>query len=106
MLHPKILNGIIDKVVKYYGPDKIIIFGSYAKEYNTQASDIDLMVIKDTPLPKEIRGREMMHLFFGHIIPIDFHFYTHAEFEEEKRKPYSLAHTIEKTGKIVYEKGN
>jgi len=104
MLHPKILNGILHNIVTYYDPEKVVIFGSYAKDYNTSASDIDLLVIKDTHLPKATRGRELQHLFFDHIIPIDFHFYTNAEFEEERNIPCSFAHSIEQTGKIIYEK--
>lgn len=105
MLHPKLLNGIVYTVVKYYDPEKIIIFGSYAKEQHHPGSDIDLLVIKDTHLPKESRGREMQHFFFDHIIPIDFHFYTNLEFDEEKMIPHSFAHSIDQTGKVIYEKG-
>ena len=105
MLHPKILKSIVHVIVRYYDPEKIVIFGSYAKENHHQGSDIDLLVIKDTPLPKETRGLELQHLFLDHIIPIDFHFYTNVEFEEERIIPYSFAYSIDLTGKIVYAKG-
>jgi uncharacterized protein len=104
MVHPKILKGIIHNIVTYYDPEKIVIFGSHAKDYNTHSSDLDLLVIKDSHLPKESRGREVQHLFFDHIIPIDFHFYTKEEFEEERIITYSFAHSIDQTGKIIYEK--
>ena len=106
MIPQKLLEEIIHKIVRYYNPDKIIIFGSYAKDYHTQKSDIDILVLKDTDIPKYARGRELQHFFFGDVIPVDFHFYTNEEFDEEGRIEYSFAHSIQKTGKLLYEKNH
>jgi uncharacterized protein len=104
MLPQKVMDDIVPIILRYYDPEKIILFGSYAKNTDTSGSDIDLLIIKDTPLPKEIRGRELHQFFFDHIIRIDFHFYTNQEFEEEKSKAYSFAHSIDQTGRVIYEK--
>jgi predicted nucleotidyltransferase len=104
MLPQKLIEEITHKIVRYYNPDKVIVFGSYAKDYNTHKSDIDIMVLKDTDVPKSARGRELQHFFFGSVIPIDFHFYTNEEFDEEKNVPHSFAHSIYETGKEIYVK--
>jgi len=106
MLPQKLVEEITHKIVRYYNPDKIIVFGSYAKGNNTQKSDIDILVLKDTDLPKYARGRELQHFFLDSIIPVDFHFYTKEEFDEERNIPYSFAFSIDQTGKIIYEKKN
>lgn len=43
-----IILRIVDKIKKDYGPDKIILFGSYAYGVPDKDSDIDLLIIKDT----------------------------------------------------------
>ncbi len=98
------VNEIVQKIVKYYAPDKIVIFGSHAKDRNTSRSDIDILVLKDSALPKEVRGREVKNLFLNSFVPIDFHFYTCREFDEEKQIKYSFAHSINETGMVVYDK--
>ena len=40
---------IADKIKQEYRPDKIILFGSYAYGHPDRDSDIDLLIIKDTP---------------------------------------------------------
>ena len=44
----------ITTIIKQYGVQRIILFGSYAYGNPTEDSDIDLLVIKDIP-EKEIR---------------------------------------------------
>ena len=40
---------IVRRVVAEYGPQKIILFGSYAYGEPNEDSDIDLLIIKETP---------------------------------------------------------
>jgi predicted nucleotidyltransferase len=40
------IDKIIPIIVSIASPDKIILFGSYARGDNTEKSDIDLLVIK------------------------------------------------------------
>lgn len=54
----KIIKGIVDKIVKAYKPEKIILFGSYAYGNPTRDSDIDMLIIKRT------RKKSMDRWFF------------------------------------------
>jgi predicted nucleotidyltransferase len=40
---------MLAKLVAHYAPQKVILFGSYAYGKPDKDSDIDLLVIKDTP---------------------------------------------------------
>ena len=40
---------IVEKLKKEYQPEKIILFGSYAYGKSDRDSDVDLLIIKDTP---------------------------------------------------------
>jgi len=44
----EIILQIVEKIVKEYQPEKVILFGSYAYGAPDRDSDIDLLIIKDT----------------------------------------------------------
>jgi len=43
------IQKMVDKLVAEYQPEKIILFGSYAHGDPDSGSDVDLLIIKDTP---------------------------------------------------------
>ena len=45
----KIIQGILEKLLSGYAPQKVILFGSYAYGDPRPDSDIDLLIIKETP---------------------------------------------------------
>ena len=45
----EIIQDILDKLLTGYAPQKVILFGSYAYGDPTPDSDIDLLIIKETP---------------------------------------------------------
>ena len=42
------LKEAVDRIIKRFNPEKIILFGSYAYGKPTMDSDIDLMIVMDT----------------------------------------------------------
>jgi len=44
----KIIQGILEKLLTGYSPQKVILFGSYAYGDPQPGSDIDLLIIKET----------------------------------------------------------
>jgi len=44
-----IIQGILEKLVAGYSPETVILFGSHAYGDPRPESDIDLLIIKDTP---------------------------------------------------------
>ncbi len=44
-----IIFSLVDKIKKNYQPEKIILYGSYAYVKPHAESDIDFLIIKDTP---------------------------------------------------------
>jgi predicted nucleotidyltransferase len=98
------LKIIIDKVVAHYNPDKIVLFGSYAKGNPHDDSDLDLLIIKDTSLSRHARGRDVKGLFYGSMVPIDFVFCTNQEVEDSKHAIFSFVDRVLAMGKVLYEK--
>lgn len=100
------INDIVTKIAANYNPDKIILFGSYAKGCNNEDSDVDFILIKQTDLPKQRRGLEVRKLFYRIAIPMDFKIYTSKEFNDELNNKFSFLNSALKDSKVLYERKN
>lgn len=102
------MHNWIDKVVKiivdYYDPDQIILFGSYAKNKQTLQSDIDLLIVKETTLPRFYRGGEISNYLHRYPVKFDLLFYTPGELEQKMALKYSFIDSILKNGILLYKK--
>lgn len=58
----EILNDIVKRLVEGYAPQKVILFGSYARGEAGEDSDIDLLIIKDTEKSPLERWQEVKRL--------------------------------------------
>jgi len=98
------ISDIVKKIVTGYNPEKIILFGSHVTGNPDENSDLDLLVIKDTDLPRPQRAVEIRKMLYGVMIPIDLVVYTQTEIDESKDKSYSFVYEVLKTGKTLYER--
>ena len=104
MLTEKEIRNLIDRIVTRIQPQKVIIFGSYAKDTATSKSDLDILVIKETELPMANRADDLKPILSNSLVPVDVHIYTPEEVEEYGREPFSFINCILNSGKIVFEK--
>lgn len=91
-------------IVELYGPDKIMLFGSHAKNCDGPESDIDLLIIKDTDIPRIYRGLEVVSALKRYPIKFDLLFYTNPEVAAALAKKYSFLYSILKSGTILYQR--
>ena len=102
-----ITNEIIEElkmiIIRNEMPDKIILFGSYAKGTASEDSDLDLMVIKESNVPRPYRGKETRKQLSKFVIPKDIIFYTPQEIDEYKDIPSSFVADVLQTEKVIYE---
>jgi predicted nucleotidyltransferase len=103
MINQEKISNIVNKIATGYNPEKIILFGSYAIGNPDENSDLDLLIIKDSDLPRPQRTVEIRKMLYGSMVPIDLLVYTNKEIEESKNKTYGFIHEILKTGKTLYE---
>lgn len=106
MITDKKIEEIISKIIRNYDPDKIILFGSYAKGTANEDSDLDLIIVKNTDKPKHKRGKEVRKFLLGSLIPMDLKVYTPDEFENERSSDFSFLNSAIKDSLIVYERNN
>jgi len=106
MIEKDKISEIVNKIVSGYDPEKIILFGSYATENPNENSDLDLLVIKETDLPRPQRAVQVRRMIYGSMIPIDLIVYTPKEIDESKENKFSFVYEVLNTGKTIYERAS
>ena len=100
----KQIEEIVKRIVDNYKPEKIILFGSYAYGIPTKDSDLDLLIVKDSNLPRHKRAREIRKYLWGiSEIPKDIIVYTQEEIDDWKGVEEAFVTKVVKKGKILYE---
>jgi predicted nucleotidyltransferase len=98
------INGVVEKIIKGYNPEKIILFGSYSAGNPNENSDIDLFVVKDTDKPRPERAIELRKMLYGSKLPIDLIVYNQKEIDETRKNNIGLEMRYLETGKVMYER--
>lgn len=98
------ITEIVNRIATGYNPDKIILFGSYASGEQSEDSDLDLLVIKNSDLPRPQRALQVRKMLFGMMIPMDLIVYTPEEIALSRDNKYSFVYEILNTGKVLYER--
>lgn len=102
MMTAKEIDALVARVVAHIRPERVIVFGSYAKGTASDRSDLDLCVVVDTPLPPSRRADALRPLLAGYLVPIDIHIHTPEEMEECGKEEHSFLHSVLKSGNVVY----
>jgi predicted nucleotidyltransferase len=98
------LDKIIPLIVSAASPDRIILFGSYARGDNNAKSDIDLLIVKKgLKNGLKITGDLYMDFFHSDIdIAVDLLIIDSDKYEELKDKIGFVYKIIHKEGKVIY----
>ncbi|MCX6278088.1 MAG: nucleotidyltransferase domain-containing protein [Bacteroidetes bacterium] len=100
------INDIVARIATRFNPDKIILFGSYAVGNPNSDSDLDLLIIQETDLPRHKRSFDIQKALIGSKIPMDIIVFTNKEFEQGQKEKFSFISNAIKTSKILYEREN
>jgi predicted nucleotidyltransferase len=103
MISNEIIKELTLIIIESEKPDKIILFGSYAKGTANDESDLDLLVVKDSDLPRPFRGKETRKKLARYVFPKDILFYTPQEVNDYKNVSTSFIAEVLETGKVLYE---
>jgi len=100
-----LIKYVVNNIVSEIQPEKIILFGSYAKGDFGKDSDLDLLIIKGGKEPSRMLRRKVDALLRGRKFPVDLFVRKPEEVEWniKAKNPFYLKH-IFKDGKVVYEK--
>jgi uncharacterized protein len=89
--------------LRKYNPDRIIIFGSYARGEADEYSDMDVVVIKKTERRFLERLIEVAKYLDNDLGKVDVFVYTADEFEDMQRRGNPFIEKILKEGRVIYQ---
>ncbi|QQR81958.1 MAG: nucleotidyltransferase domain-containing protein [Deltaproteobacteria bacterium] len=91
------------RLAQQFHPQKIILFGSYARGTAGPHSDVDLLVIMAISGSKRQTTVEMYRLLGGIGLPKDIILVTPEEVKKYKNIPGTIIHEALNEGKVLYE---
>lgn len=103
----KTLPKAIKRIVSELNPEKIILFGSYARGNPTPDSDVDLLVVIKTDGKHKEIYRAVSRLLYPREFPVDIIVKTPKEVEEALKGGVDNAFFIReivKKGKVLYDR--
>lgn len=102
---PELVAEIRDRIIEYIAPDKIILFGSAARNDVKEPHDIDIYVIKEGLQDVREVERLIDELFAGRFFALDVIVRTPEQVEVSLRGRNSfLSQQILAKGRILYDK--
>ncbi len=95
-------NDIIQSIIRNYAPQRIVLFGSYARGEAHEGSDIDLMLIKGTSKRFIDKIADVIKLN-NTLLPLEPLVYSPLELETMKKEKRDFIMTIEEEGIEIYD---
>jgi predicted nucleotidyltransferase len=104
MISKKVLQEAAKRLVSKFQPERIILFGSYARGTADEHSDADILVICPVKKDRIKLMVEMDSLLEGLEMARDIVILTPREFEIDKEIPGTIARYAYKEGRLLYER--
>ncbi len=96
------IDEVVREIAEKFKPQRIILFGSYARGDPRPESDVDMLVIMDTPLKEVQQAIQICHQIeyrFG----LDLIVHTPKRLAERVRMGDSFLRDVLEEGKVLYE---
>jgi uncharacterized protein len=104
MIGAEQINEIIDLLVREFNPEKIILFGSYARGDAREDSDVDLLVVAETDLPARDRFSTIRGILADFPAAFDIFWKTPGEYRRWRNVVNHIVYFAEKYGRVAYER--
>ena len=101
---PDVIDSVVSVIVQNCDPERIILFGSAATGRTHQGSDLDLLVVMDSTLPRHKRAAPIRLLFSPYPCPMDILVYTPTEVGKWQGTTNHIVTEALDRGKVVYER--
>jgi len=98
------IRAVAKQIADKFEPEKIILFGSYAYGKPKPESDVDLLVVMETPLRSRQQRLEISRALSPRPFPLDIIVRTPKQLEERIASGDFFLREIATQGKVVYER--
>jgi len=100
----QLLDEMVQRIVARFHPDRIILFGSYAKGTPTTDSDLDILIVMPVKGSRRSKANEIDLALSDRTIPIDLIVVTPEQFERQKDVVGTIVRAAAREGRTVYER--
>lgn len=97
-----LLNEVVERIRSAGAPLKIVLFGSRARGEARSDSDLDLLIIEESSLPRYKRAARYLRALTGIFPAKDIVVWTPKEVEMWAGVPNAFVTTALREGKILY----
>ena len=98
------IREMVRRIVEQFHPEKVILFGSYARGTAGPDSDVDLLVVKNVVGPKRQERLNIRLALRGIGLAKDVILVTPEEVEKEKNLVGTIVYPALREGKVLYER--
>ena len=99
------IDQVVEQIVEKFKPQKIILFGSYARGNPCPESDVDMLVVMDTSL-KEVQQAIQICQQIEYRFGLDLIVHTPKYLAERVKMGDWFLRDVLKEGKVIYEARN
>lgn len=103
MISAESLNAAVRTLAEHARPERIVLFGSYARGEATEESDLDLLVIQREVLDRASEMVRLRRALRPLRVPVDVLVYSAEEVARWGEQPGSALYWALREGKTVYE---
>jgi len=100
----ELIAEVVRRIVEVADPDKIILFGSHARGEAGSRSDLDILVIKDSDVPRWERSGHIYYALRDIMVPMDILVYTEEEVYDWSLVEEAFITTAVREGRVLYER--
>jgi len=100
------IEQVAERLAQAVDAERVILFGSHARDDASEGSDVDLLIVAPTTLPRHKRTPPLYRMFRPYPFPMDLLVYTPEEIVQEQAVGQSFIGKILREGRTVYERGN
>lgn len=103
MIDQHIIEKAVAEIVSESNPERIILFGSYARDEAREDSDVDLLVVMravKSPHKEMIRLRRRLSSLN---MPVDILVVSEEQYEKWSEAPSTTLYWAKREGKVMYE---
>jgi predicted nucleotidyltransferase len=97
------IEGVVKAIAENFHPEKIILFGSYASGTPTPDSDLDLLVVMESDVPKRKRSVPISMMFRPYPCAMDILVYTPEEVNKWNGATNHIVTEAFLDGRVVYD---
>lgn len=94
---------MVAQIVVEAAPQRIVLFGSYARNVADADSDVDLLVLFERLTDRARMNDRIYRRLAGSTLPKDVVIATTAEFERYREVPNCIFWFVARLGRVIYE---